>query len=438
MDRPGTVNIADVIDNSRIGGLQINLFLLCAACLILDGFDVQATGYVGAALSQDLGLNGTQFSYVAMAGLVGILLGALFFGGLGDKYGRRPVLIAGTLTFSVLTLATGFAQSLEQLIVIRVLAGVGLGGIMPNVVALVGEYSPKRSRAFLMMFISNGFNVGAVLGGFASRVLIPEYGWRAVFYFGGIVPIFIAALMYWGLPESLQFLALKGGRDAAIRKWLSKIAPHLSLTPSTRFEVPEKPSAGVPVGRLFEDGRGAGTVLLWVINFMNLVVLYFLAQWLPRVFTAIGFSQADAIWIGTTLQIGGAIGTLILGWMIGRQGYARVLTLSFGLGVFAVAAIGQPMSITALFVVVFVAGFCIVGGQAGLNAMAASFYPTDLRSTGVGYALGIGRVGGIVAQPVAGALFDRGWLARQLLLAAALPAAATVMGLVAMGRQLKK
>ena len=438
MDRPGTVNIADVIDNSRIGRLQINLFLLCAACLILDGFDVQATGYVAAALSEDLGLNGTEFSYVAMAGLVGILLGALFFGGLGDKYGRRPVLIAGTLTFSLLTLATGFAQSLNQLIVIRVLAGIGLGGIMPNVVALVGEYSPKRSRAFLMMFISNGFNVGAVLGGFASRVLIPEYGWRAVFYFGGLVPIVIAAFMFRGLPESLQFLALKGGREPVLGKWLARIDPSLPLSSTTRYVVPEKPSAGVPVGRLFDDGRSVGTVLLWIINFMNLVVLYFLAQWLPRVFTAIGFSQADAIWIGTTLQIGGAIGTLFLGWLIGKHGYARVLTLSFGLGVIAVAAIGQPMAITPLFGVVFLAGFCIVGGQAGLNAMAASFYPTDLRSTGVGYALGIGRVGGILAQPVAGNLFDRGWLARQLLLAAAVPAAITVAGLAGMGRQLRK
>jgi AAHS family 4-hydroxybenzoate transporter-like MFS transporter len=437
MNRPDTVNIPDVIDNSRIGSLQITLFALCAACLILDGFDVQATGYVAADMSRDLALSGTEFSYVASAGLVGILVGALFFGGLGDKYGRRPVLIAATLAFSILTLLTGFAQSLEQLIVIRVLAGIGLGGIMPNVVALVGEYSPMRSRAFLMMFISNGFNVGAVLGGFVSRVLIPDYGWRAVFYFGGIVPIFIAAFMYWGLPESLQFLALKGGRESAIRKWLSRIDPSLRLTPSTQYQVPEKPSAGVPVGRLFAEGRAKGTTLLWVINFMNLVVLYFLAQWLPRVFTAIGFSQTDAIWIGTTLQIGGAIGTLFLGWMIGRHGYIRVLTSSFALGVIAVAAIGQEMSIGVLFVVVFIAGFCIVGGQAGLNALAATFYPTDLRSTGVGYALGIGRVGGIVAQPVAGGLVDRGWVARQLLLAAAIPAAVTVVGLVGMGRQLK-
>lgn len=437
MDRPGTVNIADVVDNSRIGGLQISLYILCAACLILDGFDVQATGYVAAALSKDLALNGTEFSYVASAGLVGILLGALLCGGLGDKYGRRPVLIAATLVFSLLTLLTGFAQSLTQLIVLRVLAGIGLGGIMPNVVALVGEYSPKRHRAFLMMFISNGFNVGAVLGGFASRWLIPEYGWRAVFYFGGIVPIFIALLMYWKLPESLQFLAVKGQRSGMLREWLLRIDPRLSLSDATRYVVPETPSAGAPVGQLFEQGRAAGTTLLWIINFMNLVNIYFLSQWLPRVFTDAGFNPTDAIWIGTTLQIGGSIGTLLLGWLIGKYGYISVLTPSFGLGVIAVALIGQEMPLNTLFTVVFVAGFCIVGGQAGLNALAASFYPTDLRSTGIGYALGIGRVGGIVAQPVAGGLVDRGWVARQLLLAAAIPATVTVLGLIGMGRQLK-
>jgi AAHS family 4-hydroxybenzoate transporter-like MFS transporter len=437
MDRPATVNITDVVDNSRIGGFQIGLFVLCAACLILDGFDVQATGYVAAALSKDLGLSGTEFSAVASAGLVGVLFGALLFGWLGDRYGRRPILVTATFCFALLTLLTGFAQSLTQLIVIRVLAGVGLGGIMPNVVALVGEYSPQRSRAFLMMFISNGFNVGAVVGGFAARALVPDYGWRAVFYFGGVVPIVIGALMYWGLPESLQFLALRGDRQAQLRKWLARVDPSAVTSPSTRFVTTERPLEGVPVRRLFAAGRGPGTLLLWIINFMNLVNLYFLSQWLPRIFFDIGFSQANAIWIGTTLQIGGAIGTLFLGWLILRLGYIRVLVASFAVGVVAVAAIGQQLSLQALFLVVFVAGFTIVGGQAGLNALAASFYPTDLRSTGVGYALGIGRVGGIVAQPAAGALVDHGWVARQLLLAASIPAAVTVAALVAMGKQVK-
>ena len=437
MDRPATVNVADVIDNSRIGGFQIGLFLLCAACLILDGFDVQATGYVAAALTKDLGLTGSEFSWIASAGLVGVLFGALLFGWLGDRWGRRPVLIFATLVFSLLTLLTGAAQSLAQLVALRVLAGIGLGGIMPNVVALVGEYSPARSRAFLIMFISNGFNVGAVVGGFAARVLVPDYGWRAVFYFGGVVPIGIAALMYVGLPESLQFLALKRDGEAMLRKWLAKVDPSISASTTTRFVTSERRQDGAPMRRLFEDGRGAGTILLWLINFMNLVNLYFLSQWLPRIFFEIGFSQANAIWIGTTLQIGGAIGTLVLGGLILRLGYIRVLVASFAVGVIAVAAIGQPLSIEVLFVVVFIAGFTIVGGQAGLNALAASFYPTDLRSTGVGYALGIGRIGGIVAQPIAGGLVDQGWVARQLLLAASLPAAVTVAGLVGMGRQVK-
>jgi AAHS family 4-hydroxybenzoate transporter-like MFS transporter len=288
-----------------------------------------------------------------------------------------------------------------------------------------------------MMFISNGFNVGAVVGGFAARVLVPDYGWRAVFYFGGIIPIAIALLMYLGVPESLQFLALRGDRDAELRRWLARIDASVASASATRYVTTERRHEGVPVRRLFDDGRGAGTVLLWVINFMNLVNLYFLSQWLPRIFFEIGFSQANAIWIGTTLQIGGAIGTLVLGWLILRIGYIRVLTASFAIGVIAVAAIGQPLSLEVLFAVVFIAGFTIVGGQAGLNALAASFYPTDLRSTGIGYALGIGRIGGIVAQPAAGALVDRGWVARQLLLAASLPAAVTVAGLIGMGRQVK-
>jgi AAHS family 4-hydroxybenzoate transporter-like MFS transporter len=437
MDRPATVNITDVVDNSRIGGFQIGLFILCAACLILDGFDVQAIGYVAASLSSELHLSGTEFSAIASAGLIGVLIGALLFGWLGDRYGRRPVLVIATFCFAVLTLLTGFGQSLTQLIVLRVLAGIGLGGIMPNVVALVGEYSPRRSRAFLIMFITNGFNVGAVVGGFAARALVPDYGWRAVFYFGGVIPLVIGAFMYWALPESLQFLALRGDRGGELRRWLTRVDPSIGSSPSTRFVTAERPTTGVPVARLFDNGRGAGTLLLWIINFMNLVNLYFLAQWLPRIFFEIGFSQANAIWIGTTLQIGGAIGTLVLGWLILRLGYIRVLVASFAVGVAAVAAIGQQLSLEVLFAVVFIAGFTIVGGQAGLNALAASFYPTDLRSTGVGYALGIGRVGGIVAQPVAGALIDHGWVARQLLLAASLPAAVTVAGLVAMGKQVK-
>ena len=437
MNRPAPINIADAVDNSRIGGFQIGIFILCAACLIMDGFDVQVMGFVAPEIIRELALTPRQWGWVAMAGLVGILVGALLFGVLGDRIGRRPVLIAATLCFSALTLATGMVSSLPQLLALRFIAGVGLGGIMPNLVALVGEYSPRRSRVFIVMLIQNGFNIGAMLVGFVALWLIPEYGWRSVFYFGGIVPLVLSGLMLLFLPESLQFLALRKSNASRLVRWLKRVDPAIQATTSSEFVVPEKPKEGVPVTQLFREGRATGTTLLWTINFMNLVVLYFLAQWLPIVFRNAGMSQTNAIWVGTTLQAGGVVGTLLLGWLISKFGYTRVLTISFGIGCVAVAFIGQSMALSMLFAVVFVAGLCIVGGQGGLNALAASFYPTDLRSTGIGSALGVGRLGGIFGQPAAATLVGRGWAPAALFLAAAAPALVTSGALFVLRRYVK-
>jgi AAHS family 4-hydroxybenzoate transporter-like MFS transporter len=445
MNSQDRINVAEVVDNGRIGGFQIGLFLLCAACLILDGFDVQAVGYVNRNIRNEFMLDNTQFSWVSMSGLVGILVGALLFGGLGDRMGRRPVLIISTVCFSLLTLLTGFAASLPQLVVFRFLAGIGLGGIIPNAVALVGEYSPRRWRVFIVMLVQNGFNLGAAVGGFVALWLVPEYGWRSVFYVGGAVPLVIALVMIVKLPESLQFLALRataGGADggkhaSAIRLWLTRLAPTMRLTPSTEYVAGERPRAGVPVGRLFEEGRAVGTSLLWVINFMNIMNIYFLGQWAPAVFFDAGFSERNAIWVGTTVQLGGTVGTLLLAWLISVHGYVRVLTVAFAVGAVALVLMGQSLSLTLLFAVTFVVGFCIVGSQGALNALAAAFYPTDLRSTGIGYCLGVGRTGGITGQPIVGLMRDSGWGGRQVFLAAAVPALIAASGVVALRRRIR-
>jgi AAHS family 4-hydroxybenzoate transporter-like MFS transporter len=437
MNGRSTINVADAIDASRIGGFHIGLFLLCAACLIMDGFDVQVIGAVAPEIIRELKLSPQQMGFFTTAGLVGILVGAFLFSVLGDRLGRRPILIVATLCFSGLTLATGLVSSLTQLVVLRFFAGVGLGGIMPNIVALVGEYSPRRSRVLIVMLVQNGFNIGAMLVGFVALWLIPAYGWRYVFYVGGIIPLVLGLLMLIALPESLQFLALRKSDTAALVRWLKRVDPAIPATPSTSYIVPEKPADGVPVTELFRDGRATGTTLLWIINFMNLVNLYFLSQWLPTVFRNAGMSQANAIWVGTTLQGGGVVGTLLLGWAISRLGYVRVLTVSFGIGCAAVALIGQAGSLTMLFAIVFTAGLTIVGGQGALNALAAAFYPTDLRSTGIGSALGAGRTGAIAGQPVAAALVGRGWLPPQLFLAAALPAFVTTTAVFALRRYVK-
>jgi AAHS family 4-hydroxybenzoate transporter-like MFS transporter len=437
MERAGTINIAETVDSSRVGGFQIGIFALCAACLIMDGFDVQIIGVVAPEVVGEFTLSPGQMGWITTAGLVGILVGAFLFSLLGDRIGRRPVLVTATLYFAALTLATGFTTSFTQFAVLRFFGGIGLGGIMPNLVALVGEYSPKRSRVFISMLIQNGFNIGAMLVGFAALFLIPNYGWRSVFYVGGAIPLVIGTLMLVLLPESLQFLALRRKGDARLGKWLERVDPSVQITPATQFVVPERPAHSASVGELFRSGRSTGTTLLWVMNFMNLVVLYFLSQWLPIVFRNAGMSQANAIWVATTLQGGGVVGTLLLGWLISKYGYIRVLTTSFSIGCIAVALIGQPLALGLLFPVVFVAGHCIIGSQAGLNSLAAAFYPTDVRSTGIGSALGTGRLGAIAGQPVAASLLARGWTPSALLLLTAVPAAITAASVFAMRRQVK-
>jgi len=423
MQTPTKIDISEVVDKSRIGGFQIRIYIICALCLIMDGFDVQAMGYVAPAIIRDWKISNAALTPVFTAALFGVLVGSLLFSMVADKIGRRPVLITATLLFSLLTLLTARAGSLATLVAIRFFAGVGLGGIMPNAMTLVGEYSPRKLRILLMMLISNGFNAGAVLGGFLSASLIPAFGWRSVFYFGGAIPFVIALLMFFSLPESLQFLALRGKSAENIAKWLKRIDRTVPSGSGTTYVVQEEKSAGVPIVHLFREGRAAGTILLWIINFMNLLNLYFLASWLPTVVRDAGFSLSNAVLVGTTLQIGGTIGTLFLGWFIGRLGFVPVLGTSFTIACISIALIGQPAaSLVFLFVVVFVAGLTCVGGQGAVNALAGSYYPTNLRSTGIGSGLGVGRIGAIIGPTLAGVLMGNNWASRELFYAAAIPA----------------
>lgn len=265
MRSPGQVNVSEVIGNSSFGGFQLGLCVLCGLCLIMDGFDVQAMGYVAPAILQEWHVSNALFGPVFGAGLFGILVGSLVFSMVADKIGRRPVLIAVTLCFSVLTFLTARAADVEQMLVIRFLAGTALGGIMPNAVALVGEYSPRKLRVTIMMIVGNGFTTGAASGGFIARWLIPSFGWRSVFYFGAAAPLAIAAIMIFALPESLQFLVLHRKHLERAVRWLKRIDPSASEDPRLYY-VEETQRKGVPWIHLFHEGRGIGTTFLWIIN----------------------------------------------------------------------------------------------------------------------------------------------------------------------------
>ena len=426
MSTAAKLNVSDVIDGSKIGQFQVTLFALCAMSLIMDGFDVQAMGYVGPEIINEFGIPGGQIGTIVSAGFVGVLIGSLFFTVLGDKIGRRPVLILGTFYFGILTLLTGlFAQTAEQLMVLRLIGGIGMGSIIPNATALIGEYSPARIRVTLIMTITVGFTAGAAMGGLVSAYLMPLFGWRSVFYFGGAIPLLIGILMIFWLPESLQFLAARG-QFGKVGRWLRRVDPSAVIGPDTQYFIPEENKGGVPVLSLLTEGRARVTLLYWGVNFTNLLNLYFLAGMLPTILNqTVNMSSSASALIAGAMQLGGTVGTFGLAWLIAKRGFTPMLTLTFATAALAIALIGSQTVMTAvplLTIVVFIAGWCIIGGQPGLNALAATYYPTYMRSTGIGWGLGIGRVGAIIGPFVGGRLLALEWGADQMFLAFAVPA----------------
>jgi AAHS family 4-hydroxybenzoate transporter-like MFS transporter len=428
------VNIPELLANSRIGPLQRRVFLLCLLTLIIDGFDVQAMGFLIPALSAAWNVEPAQFRTVLPAANFGVLIGSLVFSPLADKVGRRPVLVWSTLWFAVMTLAAAFSTNVTQLFWLRFVGGIGMGCIIPNATALIGEYSPAGRRVTLMMTITVGFTAGGAVAGFIARALIPAFGWQSVFLVGGTIPLVIAVAMYAALPESLAFLAVRR-RLTEIARWLRQLDPTLKLDAGTEYVTHEESKGGAPFVHLLRDGRAAVTTLLWIVNFMNLLILYSVSSWLPTVVNEMGYSQNTSVLVGAVIWVGGTIGTFGLAWAIQRRGFTRTLTLNYALAALSVAFIGQPgISLALLTVIVFVTGWCVIGGQPGMNAFAATFYPTYLRSTGVGWALGIGRVGAIVGPYIGGLMIGAKWTSQQLFWAAAVPAVISAVTLFILTR----
>jgi MFS transporter, AAHS family, 4-hydroxybenzoate transporter len=428
------VDVAALVDDSRIGRFQIVLFALCALSLIMDGFAVQAMGYVAPEVILELGLSGGQLGNILAAANVGLLLGALLFTMLGDRIGRRPVLIFGTFFYAVMTLLTARADTAEELLVLRFIGGIGMGSIIPNATALIGEYSPRRHRVTLIMTITVGFTAGAALGGFVAAWLMPLFGWRSVFYFGGVVPLVVAVLMIYRLPESLQFLVVRRKLDKVAR-WLRGVDPSAPVGPGTQYVVAEPSKGGVPVMHLLADGRAPVTLLYWLVNFTNLLNLYFLAGLLPTILSQNGVSSSTSALIAGMMQVGGTIGTLGLAFLIAKKGFTPMLTLTFAIAALAIATIGNQFVLAIvplLTLVVFIAGWCVIGGQPGLNALAATYYPTYMRSTGIGWGLGMGRAGAIVGPLIGGQLLDLQWGTQQLFLVFAVPAIGSTLAMLSL------
>ena len=421
MDMQARVNVRECIDERPFGRYQLLITAMCALVVFLDGFDTQAIGYVAPAIIKDLGMNRAALSPVFSASLVGLMLGALIGGPVSDRFGRRPVLLGGMVFFGVMSLLTVLAGSVNSLLVLRLLTGLGLGCVMPNAIALTSEYAPERVRSTAVMVMFCGFSLGAALGGLAAAVLIQDFGWRSVFVAGGVLPLVAAVALWFWLPESVRFLVLNGGDKGRIATIMQKIDPSLAGR-GVQFQADEHRETKSPVRQLFADRRALLTSLLWVVFFMSLMDLYFLSNWLPTVINDAGIPVSSAALITAMLQVGGTVGTLVLGRVFDRVSPFLALSAIYFLAACFIAAVGYAgVSVTALTLTIFGAGFCIVGGQIGANALAAKAYPTAIRATGVGWSLGIGRIGSVLGPVIGGMLLSMHWDMRQLFLIGAVP-----------------
>src|SRR5262245_49322705 len=335
------VNVPALIDAQKISALQIRVAALCAAVVFMDGFDAQAIGYVAPTLSKLWNLKAGALAWTFSAGLIGLMLGALAFSPLADRIGRKPIIIFCTLWFGVASLLTVTAESTTSLLVWRFITGLGLGGAMPNPIALTCEYAPQRSRATMIMVMFVGFSLGSAVGGAIAAQLVPVYGWQSVFWIGGIFPILLAPILVFWLPESIRLLSLRGTRDEYVAGLLRSINPALQFAPGTRFVAPEEHPEGFPVEHLFSEGRGVSTILIWVMFFTNLLVNYFCATWLPTVINNTGVSVRLAVIATALFQVGGIVGTLVLAFLIERFGPYRVLAAAYFGAAILIAAVGQ-------------------------------------------------------------------------------------------------
>jgi len=362
------------------------------------------------------------------------MLGALTFGPIADRFGRKPIIVLCTLFYGLVCLATAKADSATSLAILRFLAGLGFGGVMPNAIAMTAEYAPHRRRGTMITIMFCGFPIGASIAGFVTVPILPVFGWRGVFVLAGVMPLLLAPALALLLPESIRHLVIHGKNDERVRRLLTQVSPLLHFAPGTNFVVREERAPGMPVAHLFRQGRAVSTVLLWIAFFMSLIDIYLLTSWLPTVFHNAGITLSLAVIATAVFQGGGVVASLALGSFVDRFGAYRVLTFIYFMGAVCVALLGYSHAVAAIMVCTFFAGAGVIGGQTGANALAASFYPTYIRSTGVGWALGIGRIGSIVGPVFGGIMLSLHLPLTTVFLAAAIPSLIGSTAIFLMGR----
>ncbi|AKT31315.1 MFS transporter [Pseudomonas syringae pv. actinidiae] len=431
----GTLDVQAFINAQPLSGYQWRIVALCFLIVFLDGLDTAAMGFIAPALSQEWGIDRASLGPVMSAALIGMVFGALGSGPLADRFGRKVVLVVAVFLFGIFSLASAYSSNIDQLLVLRLLTGLGLGAAMPNATTLLSEYTPERLKSLLVTSMFCGFNLGMACGGFVSAKLIPSMGWHSLLMLGGILPLVLAVVLMVWLPESARFLVVRNRGAEQIRKVLAPIAPK-AVAGVTAFTVPEQKtvSSRNVLKVIFSGTYSAGTLLLWLTYFMGLVIVYLLTSWLPTLMRDSGASMEQSAFIGALFQFGGVLSAVGVGWAMDRYNPHKVIGFAYALaGVFAYL-VGQSLgNVAVLATLVLLAGMCINGAQSAMPSLAARFYPTQGRATGVSWMLGIGRFGAILGAWAGATLLGLGWNFEQVLTALVIPAALAALAILIKG-----
>jgi MFS transporter, AAHS family, 4-hydroxybenzoate transporter len=430
------INVMELIDSQRLSGAQVGIVVLCGLIAMFDGLDLQAIGLAAPAMAAALHIAPRALASVFSAALAGLALGAFGLGLAADRIGRKRVLIGSTVCFGVFTLCTAFASSLNELLLFRLCTGIGLGGAMPSFISLGAEYVPRRVRATVVSALWTGFPIGGVIGGLLASRLIPQWGWPSIFWVGGALPLVLAAVLWFVLPESIGFLVSRNASPQHIARLLARVCPGINPGIKGRFVLGEAHAASVPVRQLFDAGRGVGTILLWVSFFIVFMMLVTNSAWSPTLLRVQGIEVAQSAIAMATFNLGSVIGTSLAGWLIARLGVVGVLPLSCIGGAVAMGSVGYAAY--SVLLVTFLEGlFGLFLGCAssGLIVLAALFYPTAIRSTGVGWSMGMGRIGSFVGPLVVGALVGQSWRIDSIFVAVGVPALVSALTTLLAGRR---
>jgi AAHS family 4-hydroxybenzoate transporter-like MFS transporter len=417
-----TFHVPAFINEKPIGVSQYIITLLCGLVMFLDGFDTQSISYMAPQIAKEWGLSREVLGPIFSSALTGLMVGYLFLSPLSDRFGHRRMMLVSTIAFAVTTLITAFATNVTELIVLRFVTGLFLGSAIPSAVALTGEYSPKRLRATFVLIIYCGFSLGFVAAGALAAWMLPLYGWRSLLWVGAVAPLTLAIFLFLFLHESLDFLVRTKAKPHRIWHILRRVDPALPEAAPRSFTTEEK-EVGSAVGSLFTSGRTLGTVVLWIIFFLNLAEFYALQSWLPTILTNLHYPLTSVALATTLTTVGGIVIAIVIGPAMDRLGPYRSLAVLYFCGVFFVALMGVALSQPewVLMMATFFAGCCVSGGQKSVIALSAVFYPAPIRSTGVGWALGIGRVGGIGGPLLIGLLLSWHLRPGSLFYAASIP-----------------